>query len=159
VKLMSLDELTDERRPTDPTPDQVAAALSVGLGRLYRRLRQVRAESGSVTLPESSALARLDRGGPATSAELARREQISPQSMGATLQSLERQGLIERAADPADGRRQILTVSGAGARVLHSRRSERTERLAATLSAHFSAAERAQLQAATPLLERLADRL
>jgi len=151
---MSLGEIE-----TDVSPDQVAAALAVGLGRIYRRLRQVKADSSSLTLPESSALARLDRGGPATSAELARREQISPQSMGPTLQSLERQGLIERAADPADGRRQILTVSDAGARVLHSRRSERTARLAQTLAAHFSAAERAQLQTAAPLLERLAERL
>jgi len=138
--------------------DQVAAALSVALGRLFRRLRQVKA-GGSLTLPESSALARLDRGGPATSAELARREQISPQSMGTTLQSLGRQGLIDRVADPVDGRRQILTVSAAGAGVLHSRRSQRAERLAQTLAGHFSADERAQLQAVAPLLERLAERL
>jgi len=150
--------MTSGEIANETAADQVAAALSVALGRLFRRLRQVKA-GGSLTLPESSALARLDRGGPATSAELARREQISPQSMGATLQSLERQGLIDRVADPVDGRRQILTVSEAGAGVLHSRRSQRTERLAQTLAGHFNADEREQLQAVAPLLERLAERL
>ena len=66
----------------------VAGALRVSLGLLVRRLRQVKAE-GELTLPESSALARLDRGGPTTSGALARLEQISPQSMGATLAALE----------------------------------------------------------------------
>ena len=150
--------MTSGEIANETAADQVAAALSVALGRLFRRLRQVKA-GGSLTLPESSALARLDRGGPATSAELARREQISPQSMGTTLQSLERQGLIDRVADPVDGRRQILTVSEAGAGVLHSRRSQRTERLAQTLAGHFNADEREQLQAVAPLLERLAERL
>jgi DNA-binding MarR family transcriptional regulator len=67
---------------------QVAGALRMSMGLLVRRLRQVKAE-GELTLPESSALSRLDRGGPATSAALAKLEQISPQSMGATLAGLE----------------------------------------------------------------------
>src|ERR1700722_1545727 len=77
VRLMSLRE-----SETDATPDQVAAALAVGLGRIYRRLRQVKADSSSLTLPESSALARLDRGGPATAAGPARRGPSSPPAVG-----------------------------------------------------------------------------
>ncbi len=72
----------------DPDVGQVAAALRVSVGLLLRRLRQVRVE-GELSLPESSALARLDRGGPATPSALAKLEQISPQSMGATLAALE----------------------------------------------------------------------
>ncbi|HEX4279969.1 MAG TPA: MarR family transcriptional regulator [Solirubrobacteraceae bacterium] len=128
--------------------------MSIGL--LLRRMRQI-PTSDELSLSESAALARLDRGGPATGAALARAEQISPQSMGATLAALETRGLIARAPDPEDGRRVILSVTDAGLGVLRDRRNARTERLAEALSSGFSRAELEQLMAVGPLLERLAD--
>jgi DNA-binding MarR family transcriptional regulator len=122
---------------------------------LLRRLRQVQGE-GELTLPESSALVRLERGGPATPSALARLEQISPQSMGATLAALESRGLIERHSDPDDGRRSVMSVTEAGRQVLGDRRNARTEQLARALSAGFTQAELEQLMAVAPLLERLA---
>ena len=96
----------------DPDASQVAAALRASIGLLLRRLRQVRVE-GEPTLPENSALVRLDRGGPATPSALARLEQISPQSMGATLAALEARGLVERLdlPPPADGRTHVVECS------------------------------------------------
>jgi DNA-binding MarR family transcriptional regulator len=141
-----------------PSAERVAAALHVSVGLLVRRLRQAPG-SGELTLPEISALARLDRAGPATAAALARREQISPQSMGATLAALEARGLVARSADPQDGRRVILALTPTGAEVLGSRRSARVAQLAHALAEDFTAAERAQLLACAPLLERLAQRL
>lgn len=132
-----------------------AAALRVSVGMLLRRLRQVRPDD-ELSLPESSALARLDRIGPATPGALAKVEQISPQSMGATLAALEARGLIERRPDPADGRRVVLSVTEAGLELLRNKRGARTEQLAQALSAGFTAAELRQLAAAAPLLERLA---
>ena len=137
---------------------EVAASLRTSIGFLVRRLKQVRQE-GDLTLPESSALARLDRGGPATAAELARLEQISPQSMGATLAALQERGLIERRPDPQDGRRHVLSVSEAGAQELHNRRSARTQLFAEALADCFSPEELALLQQVAPLLERLAERI
>jgi len=135
--------------------DQIAANLRLSIGLLLRRLRQV-PTSDELSLSESAALARLDRGGPATAAALARAEQISPQSMGATLASLESRGLIERAADPDDGRRVILSISAGGLELLRNRRNARTERLAEALSSGFTRDELEQLNAVGPLLERLA---
>jgi DNA-binding MarR family transcriptional regulator len=135
--------------------DDVARALIVSIGLLRRRLRQVQVE-GDLTLPESAALARLDRGGPATASALARREQISPQSMGATLAALEARGLIGRRPDPDDGRRVVLSVTAAGLQTLRDRRNTRTRALAQALSDEFSRPEIAQLMASAPLLERLA---
>ncbi len=135
--------------------DQLAGALRVSIGLLLRRMRQVPVE-GELTLPETAALVRLDRGGPATSAALARLEQISPQSMGATLGALEQRGLVERRPDPDDGRRAVLSVTEAGLRVLRDKRNARTQQLARALSAHFTRSELDQLQAAAPLIERLA---
>lgn len=138
----------------DRQTDDVARALLLCVGLLRRRLRQTPVV-GELTFPETAALSRLDRGGPAAAADLARREQISPQSMGATLAELESRGLVKRAPDATDGRRILLSISGAGRRELNRRRNARVEQLKAGL-ADFTDAELAQLAAAAPLIERLA---
>ena len=138
-----------------PDVEQVAAALRMSIGLLLRRLRQVHVE-GELTLPESAALTRLDRGGPTTASALAKVEQISPQSMGSTLGALEARGLIARAPDPEDGRRIVLSVTEAGGQALLDRRNARTEQLAQALSTGFSSTELEQVLAVAPLLERLA---
>jgi DNA-binding MarR family transcriptional regulator len=142
----------------EPDVSEVAGALRVSIGLLSRRMRQVRV-TGELTLPESSALARLDRGGPATASALARLEQISPQSMGATLGALEAKGLVERRADPGDGRRVVLSVTEAGLSLLRDKRNARTEQLAKALSTGFTPAELQTLAEASPLLERLAQNI
>ena len=137
---------------------QVAGALRMSMGLLVRRLRQAKAK-GELTLPESSALSRLDRGGPATSAALAKLEQISPQSMGAPLAGLEARGLAERASDPEDGRLVVISITDAGLRVLRDRRNAGTQQLAQALASGFTPSELEQLLAAAPLIERLAEKL
>lgn len=139
----------------EPDVGEVAAGLRVSVGMLVRRLRLVPAP-GELTIPESSALARLDRGGPATASALARIEQISPQSMGATLSGLEARGFIERRPDPRDGRRIVLSLSDAGLRALRDKRNAKTERLAQVLASGFTDTELKQLREAVPLIERLA---
>jgi DNA-binding MarR family transcriptional regulator len=144
--------------PTSPDVDRIAAALRVSIGLLVRRLRQVPVEGG-LTLSETSALARLDRGGPTTPGELAKQEQISPQSMGATLAALQARGLIERRPDPDDGRRAVMSVTDAGLELLRSRRNAKVQSLARTLAAEFTPAELQRLADAAPLLERLGQSL
>lgn len=139
------------------TAQEAAAALRATLGVLYRRIRQTRA-AGDLSLPESSALSRLDHHGPMTAAQVARLEQVSPQSIGATLQSLEARALIGRARDPDDGRRVILSLTDGGRSILRSKRAARTEQFTRALEA-LSAEERAQLMAVLPVLGRLADGL
>jgi DNA-binding MarR family transcriptional regulator len=138
-----------------PDADEVAAALHVSIGLLRWRLRQVQV-AGELSLPERSALARLDRGGPATPSALARLEQITPQGMGATLAGLEARGLVERRPDPGDGRRAVMSLTEAGRQALQDRRNARTEQIAQALATDFTPDELAQLLAAAPLIERLA---
>ena len=142
----------------DPGLGEIAAALRDSIGLLRRRLRQVKAErgEGDLTLPESAALVRLDRGGPATSSELARQEQISPQSMGVTLAGLEARGLVSRVPDPQDGRRAVISVTEGGRQLLRDRRNAYSLLLAQALADGFTRAELDVLKAAAPLLERLA---
>jgi DNA-binding MarR family transcriptional regulator len=135
-------------------PDVVADALAHSVSLLFRRLRQPLAK-GELTLPERSALAKLERNGPTTAAALAKLEQISPQSMGATLSALESRGLVARAKDPWDGRRVILSITAAGRAALQTKREARSALLAQALEANFTAQEIEQLMLAAPLLERL----
>lgn len=141
-----------------PDANEIAARLRVALGLLTRRMRQVRTED-ELTLPEISALARLVRGGPTTPSALAKVEQISPQSMGATLAALQARGLVGRRPDPADGRRSVISATEAGLRLLRTRRHAKTDHLARAIEAEFTPAELGQLSAVTPLIERLAQRI
>jgi DNA-binding MarR family transcriptional regulator len=147
-----------ERETVEQEAAEVAAALYLGVGLFKRRLRQVPAE-GELSLPESSALRRLERGGPATVTALAKAEQISVQSMGATLHTLEARRLIDRRPDPADGRRSVMSVTEAGLVALSDKRNARIAQLARVLAAEFTPAELGQLMAAVPLIERLAENI
>jgi len=125
---------------------------------VMRRLKQADL-GGDLTLPETSALSRLGRGGPATSSDLARLEKISPQSMGVTVAALLERGLVARERDPEDGRQIMLSITKAGLDLLLAQRGARTEQIARALADGFTAAELDQLKAITPLLDRLAERL
>jgi DNA-binding MarR family transcriptional regulator len=141
--------------PQDVEVDDVAAALQMSIGLFIRQLRQIQME-GDLTLPEASALKRLDRSGPTSVTELAKVEQISVQSMGTTLGALEARGLVDRHPHPSDGRRSVLSITGAGLRVLGDKHNARTAQLAKALSTGFSPAELRRLMVAAPLIERLA---
>lgn len=135
---------------------EVAAALRVTVGILVRKLKQLQ---GELSIPESSALSRLDRGGPATSSDLARADNISPQSMGTTLAGLEQRGLVAREKDPEDGRRIVLSITETGRQVMRDRRDTRSELIARALNDALTETELNQLKAVIPLLERLAEKL
>jgi DNA-binding MarR family transcriptional regulator len=145
----------DEAAESQRSVGEVAGALHASIGLLRWRLRQMRVEG--LSLPDRSALARLDRGGPATPSALARREQISPQGMGATLAALEARGLVERRSDPDDGRRVVMSLTEAGRRALQDKRNATAERLAKALAADFTPEELELLSAAAPLIQRLAE--
>jgi DNA-binding MarR family transcriptional regulator len=146
--------------PTKVTPDvrETASALRTSMSVLVRRLRQLPGPSG-LTTPEASALAKLDRCGPTSASDLARAEQISPQSMSATLAALETKACIARTPDPADGRRALVTMTARGRTALRHRRDERTAGLAKALADRLDPAELDTLRRAVPLIERVAQGL
>ena len=63
---------------------------------------------------------------------------------------------MARRPDPDDGRRAVLSLTGAGQQILQDKRSARVAQLARALSGTFTPAELSQIRAAAPLLERLA---
>lgn len=138
---------------------EVVGLLRGSMGLLLRRARQTHLMNGELTWAENSALRRLAEDGPATSAELARVEQIRPQSMGQTLAGLADRGLVARDADPHDGRRVLFSLTEAGRQKRLAARDARAEQLGAILAAEFTDAELRQLVAIAPLVERLAWRI
>ena len=144
--------------PSQELVDRAAGALAVNLSRLARRLRQ-RPLTGELSQPESAALAKLTRDNAMTVADLARAEDVRPQSMGAIVGALERRGLLKRQRDRTDGRRVLITVTKAGREAIDRGRTPRGDQLAAGLASGFTDEELEQLVAAAPLLGRLADRL
>ncbi len=145
------------REPSDDAAE-AGAGIRLAVGRIARRLRQTHAE-GDMTHSEMSALARVDRDGPVSPGALAERERVRPQAMAVIVASLEERGLVGRRQDASDGRRAVISLTGAGRRMLTDRRSESVRRLTATLDREFTARERRELLAVLPLLDRLADRL
>ena len=137
---------------------EVANELRIVLGRIVRRLRQGH-EAGEVTLSELSVLARLDREGAMPAGVIAEQERVSPQAMTTILAVLEERGLVARQGDVRDGRRASLAATASGKRLLAGRRSRSAQRMAQALDESLTAAERKQLLAAIPLLERLAEGL
>ena len=79
-------------------------------------LRRRRAATGSedITMTESVVLARLEKDGPSTTADLARAESMKPQSMGATVAALEEMGLVERKPHATDGRQINIQLTSKG---------------------------------------------
>jgi DNA-binding MarR family transcriptional regulator len=152
--------VNDIQKPAeqDAAVRETATRLRVGVGAFKRRTAETLSE-GDLTVPQLTALSRLDRLGPSTTAELARREQITPQAMGATIASLEQRDLVMRRPDSVDGRRSILSPTPAGRAAVRSGRSAIVDQVAVVLAESFTSEEIAILDAAARLLQRLAELL
>ena len=98
------------QKPAESSMIEFAQAV----GRLVRRARAAGGANG-LTWTESSVLAWLAKLGPMTTAELARREGMKPQSMGTVTAGMEKAGLIVREAHETDGRRVNLKLTEKGA--------------------------------------------
>jgi DNA-binding MarR family transcriptional regulator len=98
-------------------------------------------------------LATLEEFGPASQAALGRRSGIHLSDMVATINELADRQLVERAPDPSDRRRNIISLTAAGKRQLRQLEKQLAERQNELL-APLSPEERQRL---TELLSRLLD--
>jgi len=97
-----------------------------------------------LTTPQYAALAVLEDAPGISSAELARRCFVTPQTMNALVAGLERRGLLGRQAHPVHGRILETTLTGEGAGLLR-RADERVRAIEACMASSLSAKERRQL--------------
>jgi DNA-binding MarR family transcriptional regulator len=134
-----------------PTAD-LAAHLRIAIARAARRLRQE--GGGELSASLASALATIDLHGPLTPSEVAARERVQRPTVTRVLARLEADGLVVRAADPADRRSALVSVSPAGRELLVRARTRKDAYLARRLS-ELSPEDRAALDRAAEILERL----
>ncbi|BDI31929.1 MarR family transcriptional regulator [Capsulimonas corticalis] len=121
-------------------------------------MRRARAAGGAYDLSWTQAMvmARLDRHGPATIADLARAEGMKPQSMGATIAALEELGMVERAPHPTDGRQMNIALTAEGAAVRSSSQNAKRTWLAHAI-AQLDDEEQKTLFDAGEIIKRLAE--
>ena len=119
--------------------------------------RRARADYAGQTLPypQHAVLKRLEKGGPATTADLARAELITPQATGGLVATLEEAGYVVRRDDAADARRRLVTLTAAGRKVLAANRAARHRWIASLVAEQFDADEQRTLAAALGLLGKL----
>jgi DNA-binding MarR family transcriptional regulator len=133
-----------------------ARDLRVFFSRLRRRLKELAADD-DLTPSQTSVLTRLIKDGSSSTSELAGAERVRPQSMATTVAGLEQHGLIRRAVDPHDRRRQVITLTAQGRKRAESASQVREEWLARAIQDQFSEQDRRIIVEALSLLERLTE--
>jgi len=129
--------------------------LAAQLDDVVIELRRLTLDRQALSLTAAATLTTLRRSGPCRLTDLAVAEGVSQPSMTALVARLADAGLVERAADPADGRVVLSTLTPAGAELLDRRREARADRLAGPLQ-DLSDDDVATITAALPALARLA---
>ena len=145
-------------RTIGTSTSELATRLRHSIARTARRLRQeaMAADGGAPGPTLTAALATIEAHGPLTPSELAERERVRRPTATRIVGRLEEEGLIERSADPADGRSSLVRASAEGRALLRRLRRRKDEYLALRL-AELDSRELAALERAADVLERLAD--
>ena len=134
------------------SPPDLAVRLRLAVTRTARRLRQE--ASAGLSPSQGAMLATIERHGPLTPSELAQRERVQRPTVTRMLARLEEDGIVQRAADPTDGRSFLVSLTPHGLELLHEVRSRKDAYLARRLS-KLDDEERAALARAADVLEHL----
>lgn len=134
-----------------------AQRLSVAITRLRSRLREEAGLDGTgLSVSQLSVLWHILQVGPVTAAELATAQHVSPQSIAQNLAVLKTAGMVQTDRDPRDGRKTLITASQSGRQLVTSVRASKESYLARAINALIGPEQRADLDRAIELLERLA---
>jgi DNA-binding MarR family transcriptional regulator len=145
----------DDTLKAPMSPETAVTDLSLAIGQLMRRLR-VEANPGELSWSQIATLARLEKTGAMTTADLARSEFVKPQSMGTTLTDLEQEGLVRRRPHPTDGRQVLFELTADGLAARRQRNTAKRQWLLAA-AVKLDPAELQTLVAAAALIKRLAE--
>lgn len=145
-------------KTADTSLTESAARLRMAIVRTARRLRQEAAGAGGAELSPTAvaALASVERHGPLTPSELAEIERVKRPTATRTLRVLLEAGLVDRAADPSDGRSALVSVNAAGRERLQRLRGRKNAYLARRMR-DLPTADLETLERAAEILERILD--
>jgi DNA-binding MarR family transcriptional regulator len=134
--------------------DDAASEIRRANARLTRRLR-TEAGHGAYSDAQISAFRVVFERGEITTSELARFENVRPQSMSATIAALEAAGVVGRRPDPRDGRAILLFVTDEGRRAVESMQAAKDDWLARRMTERLTVAEQGVLRDAAAVIDRL----
>jgi DNA-binding MarR family transcriptional regulator len=123
---------------------------------LLRGIKTADQETG-LSPPRLSALSVLVFGGRQSLASLAKTEGVKPPTMSKLIAELEQEGLVEKSADPRDGRGLVIVATAQGKKIMLQGRDRRLALLEDRLG-RLSAKEIARLADAAPVLLKIAAR-
>lgn len=111
---------------------EMADRIGMALVRMNKMHACVAAHMSKSGLDKASfvLLANLNHLGPSRAGALAEAVFSDPSTVSRQVATLVKDGLVERRADPEDGRASVLAVTEAGARLLKERRTQRNVALA-----------------------------
>jgi DNA-binding MarR family transcriptional regulator len=146
----------------DKSRSQSEASDAVRLAMAVSRLRsRIRIESGmrstGIPISQLAVLGRIIDEGPTTAAALAAGEHVTQQAIAQSLATLKERSLVEKQADPSDGRKSLVTATAAGRALRDGITASREEWLTQAIDAAVRPEERPLLAEAIGLLERIAD--
>jgi len=133
--------------------EETSTRLRMVFRQLLRKVDTL-AEADAPTRSEHSVLAWLDENGAMTPSALSVAQKVRPQTMGQTLEALDRRRWIKRAPHPEDRRQILISLSLAGQKALVKGRALRQAWLVGELK-KVSGAERKTLREALVILERI----
>jgi DNA-binding MarR family transcriptional regulator len=146
----------DEARSQNEASDAVRLAMAVS--RLRSRLRiESGLRSTGIPISQLAVLGRIIDEGPTTAAALAAGEHVTQQAIAQSLATLKQRGLVEKQADPSDGRKSLVSVTAAGRKLRETIAASREEWITRAIDAAVKPEERPLLKEAIELIERIAD--
>ncbi|MDJ0787538.1 MAG: MarR family transcriptional regulator [Myxococcota bacterium] len=102
------------RHELDAPPWQRVESTLMATSRAIREAYDARFAALGLNLTQASLLVYLAEAGPLRQTQLARRLGLGRAATGATVDALERRGLVERQADPDDRRAWLVTITASG---------------------------------------------
>ena len=146
----------DKSRSQNDASDAVRLAMAVS--RLRSRIRiEAGIRSTGIPISQLAVLGRIIDEGPTTAAALAAGEHVTQQAIAQSLATLKERGLVEKQADPSDGRKSLVTATATGRELMEGIAASREEWLTQALDAAVRPEERPLLSEAIELLERITD--
>lgn len=143
---------------TEEQQDNQAIRLVVAITRLRARLREeARKSLKGLSITHLAILKRLRHDGAATAASLAAAEHVTQQAIAQSLTVLKKENLVSAQTDPEDRRKSLISVTATGHALIDAIHASRDAWVVRAIDATITADERADLDKAIEILERLAD--
>ncbi|GLY88526.1 MarR family winged helix-turn-helix transcriptional regulator [Actinoallomurus iriomotensis] len=131
--------------------EDLAEELRAAIGDFVRRVRL----HDRMPRGQAAVLGHLDRTGPLSIADLARREHVKHQTMTRTVHLLHDRALVMLSPDEQDRRRQVVTITESGRRTLDDERRHRASGIARAIRDDLDDDEREVVRRIPEILAKL----